>query len=442
MYYKNEIKQYGGNEAVYTNSAEAAVRTEASHYSLYANPYFVMSDGERYTKHVYIGSERVAVRVAKLGANSSYIGNFEQESHAGNGLLPQGFSYSQLRQAQEGVVAACYDSLGYDFNPVVHRDTMDIVMIPTDGEEGEDRGLNPNIEWQRDYHYCTDHLGSTRLVLDDTAHIAERLMFLPTGEVFKDKQISTLYHSDFLFSGKELDAETGNYYYGARYYAPRIGIWLSPDPMQLKYPHISSYAYCMGNPVKLIDPTGKDYHVYIDDRSKTIRVYAYYYTATEDLASAQKAVDFWNGQSGKFKYKDYTVKFDLHVKEVKEDLGYNKIEYLKNLVEADNSKAANSYALDFNYEKKDNLNGRTNNGRFIGIRPSRSNADTGAHEVGHTLGLEHQLSGIMTAGETDPTRSSKINKNTIKTIVKQSSNKRNPNSNAGVGTSYNITNDN
>ena len=88
------------------------------------------------------------------------------------------------------------------------------------------------------------------------SHVTERLMFLPTGEVFKDERNSSYYHSDFLFSGKELDAETGNYYYGARYYAPRIGIWLSPDPMQLKYPHVSSYAYCMGNPVRLIAPFG------------------------------------------------------------------------------------------------------------------------------------------------------------------------------------------
>ena len=129
-----------------------------------------------------------AVRVAKLGANSSYVGNFENEDHAGNGLLPQGLGYLQLRQAQEGVIAACYDSLGYSYIPMNHRDAKDIVMIPTGGKDTQRRGANPNIEWQRVYYYCTDHIGSTRLVLDDSARIAERLMFLPTGEVFMDEQ--------------------------------------------------------------------------------------------------------------------------------------------------------------------------------------------------------------------------------------------------------------
>ena len=41
------------------------------------------------------------------------------------------------------------------------------------------------------------------------SHVTERLMFLPTGEVFKDEQNSTLYHSDFLFSGKEIVTSAG-----------------------------------------------------------------------------------------------------------------------------------------------------------------------------------------------------------------------------------------
>lgn len=47
-------------------------------------------------------------------------------------------------------------------------------------------------------------------------------------------------------------------YYGARYYDPRVSIWLSIDPLQEKYPNISRYAYTFQNPVKYIDPDGKD----------------------------------------------------------------------------------------------------------------------------------------------------------------------------------------
>ena len=257
------LKQYGGNEVVYTNGAEAAVRTEAPHYSLYANPYFVMTDGDKYTEHIYIGSERIAVRVAKLSDESSVLGNFDEEEMAGQGIVVGGIDYGVKRKAQEQVIEDCYDSLQFAYLLVDRRDLVNISMVPSDADTSDaddsddERGTaNPDTEWKKVYYYCTDHIGSTRLVLDDSARIAERLMFLPTGEVFMDEQNSTLYHSDFLFSGKELDAETGNYYFGARYLAPRLGIWLSPDPMQLKYPHVSSYAYCMGNPINRYDLNG------------------------------------------------------------------------------------------------------------------------------------------------------------------------------------------
>ena len=35
----------------------------------------------------------------------------------------------------------------------------------------------------------------------------------------------------YLFNGKELDTETGLYYYGARYYDPRVSLWLNVDPL-------------------------------------------------------------------------------------------------------------------------------------------------------------------------------------------------------------------
>ena len=49
------------------------------------------------------------------------------------------------------------------------------------------------------------------------------------------------------------------HYYGARYYwSELLAGWLSVDPMAGKYPSISPYAYCVWNPVKLVDPDGRD----------------------------------------------------------------------------------------------------------------------------------------------------------------------------------------
>ncbi len=47
------------------------------------------------------------------------------------------------------------------------------------------------------------------------------------------------------------------YYYGTRYYEPRLSLWMSTDPKQGKYPNISSYCYTANNPIRFVDPDGK-----------------------------------------------------------------------------------------------------------------------------------------------------------------------------------------
>ena len=65
---------------------------------------------------------------------------------------------------------------------------------------------------------------------------------------------------------KEKDYETGYYNFGARYYDPVLsGLFLSVDPMADKYPSISPYAYCTWNPVKLVDPDGRDWYDLFND---------------------------------------------------------------------------------------------------------------------------------------------------------------------------------
>ena len=65
-------------------------------------------------------------------------------------------------------------------------------------------------------------------------------------------------HWTYTFSAKERDPETGLSYFGSRYYSSDLSIWLSVDPMASKYPSWSPYVYCADNPVKLVDPNGKE----------------------------------------------------------------------------------------------------------------------------------------------------------------------------------------
>ena len=84
-------------------------------------------------------------------------------------------------------------------------------------------------------------------------------------------------NSPFKFNGKELDEESGLYYYGARYYDPRLSIRASVDPLANYNPFMddehfilgehngsvfnsfnhASYGYCYQNPINLVDPNGK-----------------------------------------------------------------------------------------------------------------------------------------------------------------------------------------
>jgi RHS repeat-associated protein len=59
----------------------------------------------------------------------------------------------------------------------------------------------------------------------------------------------------YRFTRKERDAETGFYYYGARYYAPWLGRWTSSDPGGLGM-GTNQYRYCRNNPLNFHDPTG------------------------------------------------------------------------------------------------------------------------------------------------------------------------------------------
>ena len=106
------------------------------------------------------------------------------------------------------------------------------------------------------YFYHPDHLGSTAMVTDLDGHITQNVVYIPYGEVFVEERNGS-WTSSYLFNAKELDEETGLYYYGARYLDPAGARWLSVDPLWINHPDKTPYNYCLNNPVKLVDPDGR-----------------------------------------------------------------------------------------------------------------------------------------------------------------------------------------
>lgn len=112
--------------------------------------------------------------------------------------------------------------------------------------------------------YIDDPLGTRRVMTDFAGNIQETCHTLPYGNGADCGPAPT----EHLFTGKERDAESGNDYFGARYYASSMGRFLTPDwsakvePVpysKLDDPQtLNLYTYVGNNPFTRIDGDGHD----------------------------------------------------------------------------------------------------------------------------------------------------------------------------------------
>ncbi len=193
-----------------------------------------MNDQE-YTKHYYIEGERVC---SKIGS--------------GFGLAP----YDPLGEPVN-VLSGAFSELPDSLLTMVQRSA---ICAGYEGDITISGELKPAHNAESDpendqYFYHPDHLGSSSYITDLYGNGIQHLQYLPFGENFVDQQTG-VWNTPYKFSGKEKDDETGYSYFGARYYDSDLSVWLSVDPMAGKYPSLSPYAYCAGNPLIFMDPDG------------------------------------------------------------------------------------------------------------------------------------------------------------------------------------------
>jgi RHS repeat-associated protein len=128
--------------------------------------------------------------------------------------------------------------------------------------------VEPDFFTERNqFYFHTDHLGSTGYGTDANGRLVDHQQYFPSGETWVDETNSD--PTPYQFTGKELDPETGLYYYGARYYDPTTQLWQSPDPMLDSYvggggnggvynpTNLAAYTYAYNNPVRMSDADGR-----------------------------------------------------------------------------------------------------------------------------------------------------------------------------------------
>ncbi|MCK5581374.1 MAG: VCBS repeat-containing protein [Candidatus Omnitrophica bacterium] len=109
-------------------------------------------------------------------------------------------------------------------------------------------------------YYHTDHLGGLNVVTDADGLKTDVIEYTPFGSKTRHDKYGTgedvAWH---YFTGQRLDDEVGLYYYGARYYDPSLGRFITADtivPNPSNSQTFNRYSYCHNNPVNFVDPTG------------------------------------------------------------------------------------------------------------------------------------------------------------------------------------------
>ena len=261
------VKTSGESDQVYVNGVFSGGSTNTAKFSLYVSPYLVANQGGRYTKHIYAGSQRI---VSKVGDFASYGSDPRRIEYAGANTDGLSVDYKSKYAAQQQVIKDNYKFFDVPYNGTDNDNYADgegfccndgsMEAAVAEARKSQTRAVSRSFKDPDNYEnlqffYHSDHLGSSSFITNLDGEVVQHIEYVPFGEVFIEER-NNVWNTPYLFNAKELDEETGMYYYGARYYEPRLSLWISTDPMQEKTPGCTSYAYCSNKPIIATDPDG------------------------------------------------------------------------------------------------------------------------------------------------------------------------------------------
>jgi RHS repeat-associated protein len=236
---------------VYDAAGERMVKYGAGGASITIGQFFNVKGRTAATKHVFAGTTRLASKLlppslwSTTGATLTSTVTSSTTTATGTNTVGDGLPNDN------GCIPSDYQPQKCPINPNGEPD----VPYPF-----QDTKVRPET-----YYYHPDHLGSTSWVTDQNGKVHEHVEYFPYGGIWRepksDRDGAGVKGQRFLFSGKELDEETGLYYFGGRYYDPVRVRWESTDTLSRltstdsRVP-LNPYQYAAWRPLDLVDPDG------------------------------------------------------------------------------------------------------------------------------------------------------------------------------------------
>src|SRR5690606_37466509 len=257
------LKASSHMEAVYENGQLVDSNIQMGNYTSYPSAFLVVDPDGIFSKHYYAGTQRIAARMGQHNADEIFADSQPKSGQVSNSeSTGNDFNADELKTLQRKDLQLYLDKAGKEarlsfkeYKP--NNEEQEQAPPPSQGTGTGSYAAYGAMAEELIYYYHPDHLGTATYLTDINGEAYEFFLNLPFGETMAEQHSQTAdYVNRWKFTGHELDRETGLYYANARYYDPKVSIFISVDPLAEQASDWTPYRYGFNNPIVYTNPTG------------------------------------------------------------------------------------------------------------------------------------------------------------------------------------------